>query len=81
MGILKYFGKYIGAIVLAVIIIIVYLLAQLPFSLWLPGYTLLPEWLWDRNIFMLIGSYSYYIFIPACLLGIVIFYFKVLKNI
>lgn len=81
MGILKHFNNYIGAICLAAVLVIIWYLAQHPFSLWLPAYSLLPRWLQDKSLVMLVTSYFYYIIIPAFLFGTVIFYFRVLKNL
>lgn len=81
MGILKHFQDYIGAICLAAVLIIGWYLAQHPFSLWLPGYSLLPQWLQEKSLVVLVTSYFYYIIIPAFLFGTVIFYFRVLKNV
>jgi len=78
---MKYFKEYLSAIIFAAVLVIAFLLAQLPFSLWLPGYTFLPEWLHDRSILLLAASYFIYILIPAILFGTPIFYFRVLKKI
>lgn len=69
-----------SAIALAAILIIGYFLSQLPFSLWLPGYTLLPEWLHERSLLTLIMANYFFVLIPAILLGTPIFYYRVLKK-
>lgn len=81
MSLGKHFNDYLGAIGLAAVLIFVWYLAQLPFSVWMPGYSLLPEWVQGRSLLMLVATYYIYILIPAFLGGTAIFYFKVLKKL
>lgn len=81
MGMVKHFESYLGAISLAVVLVLAWYLAQLPFSVWLPGFALLPEWLHDRTLVMLVATYYVYIVLPAFIVGTIIFYFKVVKNL
>lgn len=80
-GLIKHFQEYWGAITLAAVLLLVWYLAQLPVNLWLPGYSLLPLWLQDRSILLVVATYYVYIIIPAFLLGTAIFVLKVWKKL
>lgn len=81
MGLVKHFENYVGAIVLAAMLLLAWYFAQLPFNIWLPGFTLLPEWVQDRSILMLVSTYYVFILLPAFIVGTAIFYFRVLKKL
>ena len=77
MTLTKILGQYYHAIVLALLLVVAWYLAQMPFNLWLPGYSLLPEWLQDRTLFFLVATYYVNVILAAFLLGSAIFVFVV----
>ena len=66
-------GKYIHYILIGMVVFIILMVAELPFSFYLPFHADLPEWMQEQSLVSLIVPVFPFVLLAGVMLGTVIF--------